>query len=74
MPLTMDKVQAGDLLFWPGHVAIASSSTKLIHATCVGMHVIEELIQIVDQRNVQQHQVPCTILRPIFPNALKLPE
>jgi len=68
--LTMDKIQAGDLLFWPGHVAIASSSTKLIHATCVGMQVVEELIQTVDQRNVQQNQVACTILRPILPISL----
>ena len=72
--ITINGVKAGDLLFWPGHVAIASSSIKLIHATCVGMHIVEELIQIVDQRNAQQHQVPCTILRPILPNALKLPE
>ena len=71
-PITMDKVKSGDLLFWPGHVAIASSPTKLIHATCVGMHVVEELIQTVDQRNVEQSQVHCTILRPILAANLNL--
>ena len=65
-PITMNQVQAGDLLFWPGHVAIASSPTKVIHATCVGMHVVEELITIVDQRNVEQSQVCCTVLRPLL--------
>lgn len=69
--ITMDKVQAGDLLFWPGHVAIACSATRLIHATCVGMHVVEELIETVDQRNVDENQVCCTILRPILPINLK---
>ena len=70
--LTINQVQAGDLLFWPGHVAIASSPTKVIHATCVGMHVVEEFIATVDQRNVEQNQVRCTILRPLLRTNLKV--
>ena len=69
--ITMNQVQAGDLLFWPGHVAIASSSTMLVHATCVGMHVVEELIATVDQRNIKQSQVCCIILRPLLATSLK---
>lgn len=66
--ITMNNIRAGDLLFWPGHVAIASSSTKLIHATCFSMQVVEELIDVVEQRNVKQNKVCCTILRPILPS------
>jgi len=65
--ITMGNIQAGDLLFWPGHVAMASSATTLIHATCFSMQVIEEGIDIVDQRHIEQHQTACLILRPILP-------
>jgi len=62
--ISMDNIQAGDLLFWPGHVAMASSATTLIHATCFSMQVVEECIHIVDKR----HQTACLILRPILPS------
>jgi cell wall-associated NlpC family hydrolase len=47
-------IRAGDLVFWPGHVAIASSSTDIIHATCVGMHVVEEPLIAVEKRIYQE--------------------
>ena len=40
-PETAD-IRAGDLLFWPGHVALAVSGTAMIHATAWAMAVIEE--------------------------------
>ena len=30
--ISINNIQKGDLLFWKGHVAIAISKTKLIHA------------------------------------------
>ena len=47
-------IRAGDLVFWPEHVAIASSSTDIIHATCVGMHVVEEPLIAVEKRIYQE--------------------
>ena len=35
---------AGDLLFWPGHVALAMSPDRMIHATAFAMAVIVEPI------------------------------
>lgn len=34
--------RAGDLLFWPGHVAMVATPETLIHATAYAMQVIEE--------------------------------
>ena len=42
-PVT-DSIQRGDLLFWPGHVAVALSSDMMIHATAWQMAVIRESI------------------------------
>ncbi|MDN5568109.1 MAG: C40 family peptidase [Paracoccus sp. (in: a-proteobacteria)] len=42
-PVT-DTIQRGDLLFWPGHVAVALSSNMMIHATAWQMAVIRESI------------------------------
>ena len=44
-PLPADIApRAGDLLFWPGHVALVASPETLLHATAHGMSVIEEPI------------------------------
>jgi cell wall-associated NlpC family hydrolase len=40
-----DDVAAGDLLFWPGHVAMAVSDSVMIHATAWQMAVILEPIR-----------------------------
>ncbi|WP_368661470.1 NlpC/P60 family protein [Paracoccus sp. (in: a-proteobacteria)] len=37
-----DTIRRGDLLFWPGHVAIAESDSSMIHATAWQMSVIRE--------------------------------
>lgn len=37
-------IQRGDLLFWPGHVALALDATTMIHATAFAMAVITEPI------------------------------
>lgn len=40
----VSEIQRGDLLFWPGHVAMAASSDMMIHATAWKMAVIRENI------------------------------
>lgn len=40
----VDQIRRGDLLFWPGHVAIAASADLMIHATAWKMAVIHEPI------------------------------
>ena len=37
-----DGIRRGDLLFWPGHVALAMSPDRMIHATAFAMAVIVE--------------------------------
>lgn len=39
-----ESIQRGDLLFWPGHVAMAVSDSLMIHATAYAMAVIHEPI------------------------------
>ncbi|REG84928.1 NlpC/P60 family protein [Marinomonas pollencensis] len=65
-PIARQDIRANDLLFWPGHVAIASSNSTLIHATGHGMRVIEESIDQVCQRIYQAYQTHCMILRPLY--------
>lgn len=36
------RIERGDLLFWPGHVALAISDSRMIHATAWQMAVIHE--------------------------------
>lgn len=38
------QIRRGDLLFWPGHVALAESADSMIHATAWQMAVIREPI------------------------------
>ncbi|MGY0398854.1 MAG: C40 family peptidase [Ostreibacterium sp.] len=46
----IDKIEAGDILFWDGHVALAVSKTELIHATRYFMKVTIEAITEVNNR------------------------
>jgi cell wall-associated NlpC family hydrolase len=39
-----DQIGRGDLLFWPGHVAMALDAERMIHATAYSMSVIIEPI------------------------------
>jgi cell wall-associated NlpC family hydrolase len=41
----MSRLQRGDLLFWPGHVAIACDSVRIIHANAFHMAVAIEPIE-----------------------------
>lgn len=41
----VEMICRGDLLFWPGHVAIAESANSMIHATAWKMAVIREGIR-----------------------------
>ncbi len=40
--LAEDAMQPGDLVFWKGHVAIASDAGRIIHANAFHMAVVEE--------------------------------
>ena len=40
----VDDIRRGDLLFWPGHVALAMGPDRMIHATAFAMAVIVEAI------------------------------
>lgn len=45
-----DSIRRGDLLFWPGHVAMAVSADLMIHATAWSMAVIHEDIDAARTR------------------------
>ncbi len=61
----LENIQSGDLIYWSGHVAIASSTSHLIHATCSGMHVVEEPINKVCQRiSAEKSEQLIVVLRP----------
>ena len=48
--ITYDKRQAGDLLFWPGHVGIVTEGDQLLHANAHHMCVaIEPVTQAVER-------------------------
>jgi cell wall-associated NlpC family hydrolase len=41
----VNDLRRGDLLFWPGHVAIASDEATMIHANAHHMMVAREPVQ-----------------------------
>lgn len=43
-PAVSDEIRRNDLLFWPGHVAMALDDRRMIHATAFAMAVIIEPI------------------------------
>jgi len=49
---------AGELLFWSGHVAMATTPDTMIHATAYSMSVIEEPIEPALQRIASQGDAP----------------
>lgn len=53
-------VTAGDLLFWRGHVALATSPTHMIHANAHHMRVVEEPIETATRRIADQGGGPLT--------------
>ena len=50
----------GDLLFWPGHVAIVASSDTLLHANAHHMQVVEEPLRPALRRMAQTGTGPVT--------------
>jgi len=50
--------EAGELLFWRGHVAMATGPDRLIHATAHSMSVIEEPIEPALKRIANQGDAP----------------
>jgi cell wall-associated NlpC family hydrolase len=52
--LGFDDIKRGDLLFWEGHVAIASGYGSMIHATAHFMQVVSEPIAAAVERITKQ--------------------
>ena len=59
-------VQRNDLLFWKGHVAIALSDSRMIHATGAFMAVVEEEIPVAIARILAAGDGPVTAQRRII--------
>lgn len=58
-------LQAGDLLFWRGHVAMATGPTAMTHATAHCMAVVEERTETAIERIAATDTGPVTLrLRP----------
>lgn len=55
----VDEIRRNDLLFWPGHVAIALDETRMIHATAFTMSVVIEPIADAIARIDAAGQGPC---------------
>ncbi|MEM6371159.1 MAG: NlpC/P60 family protein [Pseudomonadota bacterium] len=53
-------VKPGDLLFWKGHVALATSETRMIHANAHHMSVVEEDIATATARIAARGGGPIT--------------
>lgn len=56
-----DDVRAGDLVFWPGHVAIALDATRVLHANAWTLSVAEEPLAAV----VARAGAPSSVRRPV---------
>jgi cell wall-associated NlpC family hydrolase len=59
-------MQAGDLLFWAGHVALVSGPDSLLHATAYSMSVLEEPLQAALVRIAQTSPLVAHV-RPTIP-------
>jgi len=46
----VETIKRGCLIFWKGHVAIATSSSKILHSNSFHMSVMEENLDIMHQR------------------------
>ncbi|NNE88607.1 MAG: C40 family peptidase [Silicimonas sp.] len=63
-----DPLQPGDLLFWKGHVAMATGPDAMIHANAHHMAVVEEAIEPALARISATDTGPITLrLRPSLP-------
>lgn len=56
-------IKRGDLLFWPGHVAMALDADTMIHATAYGMAVITEPISVARKRIEANPDSPLVAIR-----------
>lgn len=57
-PEVQDDIRRNDLLFWPGHVALALDTGQMIHATAFAMAVMVEPIASAVQRIAAAGQGP----------------
>ena len=60
-----EPLEAGDLLFWKGHVAMATGAGHVVHANAHHMAVVEEELESAVQRIAKTDTGPVTLrLRP----------
>lgn len=59
-----DKLQRGDLLFWQGHVAIATDKNHIIHANGATMSVSKENLEKAKKRIAPLYGQPTLYRRP----------
>ena len=51
--VSLDKLQRGDLIFWPGHVGVMQDGARLLHANAHFMEVTSERLADVVARNAK---------------------
>ena len=60
-----EGAERGDLLFWPGHVALVSGPGALVHATAHAMKVVQEpLAEAVARIEASGAGAPSLLRRP----------
>ena len=57
------EIERGDLLYFPGHVAIALDEERVVHATAYSMDVCVEPLQAVVERAVAESSKGLTAIR-----------
>lgn len=62
--ITPDRLKRGDLVFWPGHVAILEDAETILHATGATMRVIRENLQTAIARIRPESGDPTVYRRP----------
>lgn len=63
VPMNLDKLQRGDLLFWRGHVGILQSPEWMIHASGHQMEVVVEPVRRAIERISPTHGDPTSLRR-----------
>ncbi len=51
--VSLDQLQRGDLIFWPGHVGVMQDGARLLHANAHFMEVTSETLADVISRNAK---------------------
>lgn len=58
-----DELDRGDLVFWPGHVAILVDAQRIVHASGHHMSVVIEPLSTTVERIAERHGAPTSVKR-----------